>query len=74
MQQLSKQLSKQLSPAAQKAVTRVRILRVLSARTGMKSIEEQFKTLMALDNEDLLDASAVLFADDERRSTNGNPR
>jgi len=56
----------ELSPAAQKAVSRIRVLRVLSERTGLKTTEEQIKTLLGLEDRDILDVSAVLHADNLR--------
>jgi hypothetical protein len=61
-----------LSPAAQKAVTRIRVLRVLAIRTGLQTKEEQIKILLALPDADCLAASAVLYQDYRKGAANGN--
>lgn len=43
-----------VSPAAQKAIKRLRTLRALSQKTGIITNDEQIKILLALDDDDCL--------------------
>ena len=49
-----------LSPAAEKANRRIRVLQVLTERTGLQTREEQFKILMALEDADCLAVAAIM--------------
>jgi hypothetical protein len=68
-------MSEELSPAAKKAIARIRVLQVLTERTGFMTKHEQFQILMALSDEDLL-AASVEISRMKRGLVNGlsNPR
>ena len=51
-----------LSETAQKAMRRIRVLQILHERTGFSTQKEQYECLMALNDEDLLAASAAISA------------
>lgn len=62
-----------MSPAAEKAIRRIRVLQVLADRTGFKTHEEQFKILMSLEDADCLAVAEVLHKA-RKGVANGNPR
>lgn len=59
----TQQNPKELSQTAKDAITRIRALRVLAARTEFKTTTEQCNVLMSLGNEDLLAVAEVLHKD-----------